>query len=248
MKSVPKITLTGHELVCSNLPTFTKKLDSGLLDGSPTANYKYAWSFNGNEIVGETNQTLTVNTAGTYTVAVANNEGCSRTRTFTVMASDKANITEVKIVDLSESNSISVSVAASLGDYVYALDDEISGFQSENVFSNINAGIHTLYIKDLNGCGVTSKEVGVLGIPAFFTPNNDGINDYWNIKGISANLNNQMIIYIFDRYGKLLKQINPLYEGWDGSLNGQQLPSDDYWYSLILKDGGMLKGHFTLKR
>lgn len=248
VKSVPKITLTGHELVCSNLPTFTKKLDSGLLDGSPTANYKYAWSFNGNEIVGETNQTLTVNTAGTYTVAVANNEGCSRTRTFTVMASDKANITEVKIVDLSESNSISVSVAASLGDYVYALDDEISGFQSENVFSNINAGIHTLYIKDLNGCGVTSKEVGVLGIPAFFTPNNDGINDYWNIKGISANLNNQMIIYIFDRYGKLLKQINPLYEGWDGSLNGQQLPSDDYWYSLILKDGGMLKGHFTLKR
>lgn len=248
VKSVPKITLTGHELICSNLPTFTKKLDSGLLDGSPTVNYKYAWSFNGNEIVGETNQTLTVNTAGTYTVAVANNEGCSRTRTFTVMASDKANITEVKIVDLSESNSISVSVAASLGDYVYALDDEISGFQSENVFSNINAGIHTLYIKDLNGCGVTSKEVGVLWIPAFFTPNNDGINDYWNIKGISANLNNQMIIYIFDRYGKLLKQINPLYEGWDGSLNGQQLPSDDYWYSLILKDGGMLKGHFTLKR
>ena len=245
---VPKIALTGDELVCSDLPSFTKVLDAGLLDGSPTTDYSYVWSFNGNTIARETNYTLTVNTEGLYTVTVSNKEGCSSTRTFTVVASDKANITEVKIVDLAESNSITVSVASSLGDYVYALDDEFGVYQKENVFSNVSAGIHTVYVKDLNGCGIESKEVAVLGIPNFFTPNNDGNNDYWNIKGANASFNSNTIIYIFDRYGKLVKQISPLTQGWDGTFNGQPLPASDYWYSIQLVDGRVVKGHFSLKR
>jgi gliding motility-associated-like protein len=245
---VPKIALTGDELVCSNLPSFTKDLDAGLLDSSSTTNYTYVWSFNGNTIAGETNYTLTVNTAGLYTVVVTTNEGCSRTRTFTVVASDKANITDVKIVDLAESNSITVSVASSLGDYVYALDDEYGSYQTDNVFTNVSAGIHTVYVKDLNGCGITPKELAVLGIPNFFTPNNDGKNDYWNIKGVNASFNANTIIYIFDRYGKLVKQISPQTPGWDGTFNGQQMPASDYWYSIQLEDSRVLKGHFALKR
>jgi gliding motility-associated-like protein len=245
---VPKIALTGDELVCSDLPSFTKVLDAGLLDGSPTTDYSYVWSFNGNIIVGETNSTLTINTAGLYTVQVTNAQGCFIMRTFTVVASDKAKITDVKIVDLAESNSIMVSVAASFGDYVYALDDENGSYQTDTIFTNVSAGIHTIYIKDLNGCGIESKEVAVLGIPNFFTPNNDGNNDYWNIKGANASFNANTIIYIFDRYGKLVKQISPQNQGWDGTFNGQPMPASDYWYSIQLEDGRVLKGHFALKR
>ena len=245
---VPKIALTGDELVCSDLPSFTKVLDAGLLDGSAKTDYSYVWSFNGNTIAGETNYTLTVNTAGLYTVQVTNAQGCSRTRTFTVVASEKAKITDVKIVDLAESNSIMVSVAVSLGDYVFALDDENGSYQTDTIFSNVSAGIHTIYIKDLNGCGIESKEVAVLGIPNFFTPNNDGSNDYWNIKGANASFNANTIIYIFDRYGKLVKQISPQNQGWDGTFNGQPLPTSDYWYSIQLEDSRVLKGHFALKR
>jgi gliding motility-associated-like protein len=245
---IPKIALTGDELVCSDLPSFTKVLDAGLLDGSPTTDYSYVWSFNGNAIAGETNYTLTVNTAGLYTVKVTNNQGCSRTRTFTVVASDKAKITDVKIVDLAELNSITVSVAASLGDYVYALDDENGNYQTDHVFENVSAGIHTVYIKDLNGCGIERKEVAVLGIPNFFTPNNDGNNDYWNIKGANASFNANTIIYIFDRYGKLVKQISPKDQGWDGTFTGQPMPASDYWYSIQLEDSRVVKGHFSLKR
>ena len=245
---VPKIALTGDELVCSNLPTFTKVLDAGLLDGSPTTDYSYVWAFNGTTIAGETDYTLTINKAGLYTVVVTNNQGCPRTRTFTVVASDKAKITDVKIVDLAESNSITVSVAASLGDYVYALDDENGSYQTDAIFTNVSAGIHTVYIKDLNGCGVEKKEVAVLGIPNFFTPNQDDYNDYWNIKGANASLNSKTIIYIFDRYGKLIKQISPQNRGWDGTFNGQPMPASDYWYAIQLEDGRMIKGHFALKR
>lgn len=244
---VPEINLLGDELVCSNLLTFTKVLDAGLLDGSAASNYNYVWSFNGNPIAGETNYSLTVNTAGLYTVQVTTSQGCSRTRTITVTASDIAKITDVNIEDLVESNSISVTVSGA-GDYVYGLDEENGAYQKENVFNNVRAGIHTVFVKDLNGCGVTPKEVAVLGIPDFFTPNDDGYNDYWNIKGVNASFNTNTIIYIFDRYGKLLKQISPLSQGWDGKLNSQQMPATDYWYSIQMDDGRNIKGHFALKR
>ncbi|WP_310379037.1 T9SS type B sorting domain-containing protein [Flavobacterium sp.] len=244
---VPKINLLGDELVCTNLPTFTKILDAGLLDATPTGNYSYVWSFNGSTLPGATNYSLIVNTAGLYTVKVTNNQGCSRTRTLTVVASDSAKITGITIVDLAVTNSISVTVSGA-GNYVYTLDDEFGTYQTESVFNNVTAGIHTVFVKDLNGCGVTPKEVAVLGIPNYFTPNNDGFNDYWNLKGVNAFFNSKTIIYIFDRYGKLIAQINPLTQGWNGIYNGQQMPATDYWYSVALEDGRVMKGHFALKR
>jgi gliding motility-associated-like protein len=80
------------------------------------------------------------------------------------------------------------------------------------------------------------------------SPNGDGFNDYWNIKGVNASFNAKTIIYIFDRYGKLITQIKPTSQGWNGTLNGQQMPATDYWYSVQLEDGRILKGHFSLKR
>jgi gliding motility-associated-like protein len=244
---VPNINLVGDELVCSNLPTFTKIIDAGIQDGSPIADYSYVWFFNGNRIEAAIDYTLTVNTEGIYTVEVTNNKGCSRMRTITVLASDIAKITDVNIIDLADSNSITISVSGS-GDYVYSLDNEYGDYQTEAIFSNINAGIHTVFVKDLNGCGIVPKEVAVLGIPDYFTPNQDGYNDTWNIKGVNTSFNAKTTVHIFNRYGKLLKEISPIGEGWNGTFNGQSLPSDDYWYSIELEDGRVMKGHFALKR
>lgn len=242
---VPEIELYGDELICSNNPLFTKEISAGLLDETTVSNYIYQWFLNNNQIIGETNYTLTVNTEGIYTVEVTNSNGCVRTRTITVTASNIATIENVQVVDLSDENSVTVLVTG-LGDYEYSLDNE--NFQTSNVFTNIEAGIYTVYVKDLNGCGVATEEISVLGIPNYFTPNGDGYNDYWNIKGINNRLNAETIIYIFDRFGKLVKQISPLGQGWDGSFNGNQMPSSDYWYSVQLEDGRVVKGHFSLKR
>lgn len=93
-----------------------------------------------------------------------------------------------------------------------------------------------------------SQTIAVIGIPKFFTPNGDGQNDYWNVKGVSVNFNANSTIYIYDRYGKLLKQITASSQGWDGTFTGQPLLSDDYWYTIQLDDGREAKGHFSLKR
>lgn len=243
---LPMVQLTGEELVCSDLPTFTKVIDAGLLDIGQKDNFSYSWTKDGNSIFNATNYELTVNQKGVYTVTTANTLGCAKTRTITVNASDKAKVT-VEVKDLSSENTITV-VATGAGDYVYALDQEFGEYQTSATFENVTSGIHTVYVKDLNGCGISAQEIAVLGIPNYFTPNQDGHNDTWNVKGVNGFFNAKTIIHIFDRYGKLISQISPTAEGWNGTYNGQQMVASDYWYSIELEDGRILKGHFALKR
>lgn len=248
---LPNINLNtdGSEdaLVCTNLPTFSVQLNAGINDGSPITNYTYVWKKDGAVLSGQTNYTLNVNSEGLYTVDVLTPQGCSRTRTIKVTASDIAKIESVEVVDLTDVNKVTINVSGQ-GDYEYSLDDASGPFISSNVFENIPSGIHTIYVNDKNGCGIVSKEVAVVGAPKYFTPNGDGYNDYWNVKGTNTTANSKSVIRIFDRYGKLLKQIFPNSNGWDGTFNGQPLPSDDYWYTVVLEDGREIKGHFALKR
>ena len=109
-------------------------------------------------------------------------------------------------------------------------------------------GFHTVTVFDVNGCGTVTKPISVLGAPHFFTPNGDGNNDYWNIKGADAQHYGKSIIQIYDRYGKLITQITPASRGWDGNYNGHQAISDDYWYYIQLDNGRTARGHFALKR
>jgi gliding motility-associated-like protein len=63
---------------------------------------------------------------------------------------------------------------------------------------------------------------------------------------VNASFNTNSIIFIYDRYGKLITKINTNSDGWDGTFNGNPLPSDD-WYTAKLQDGRETKGHFSLK-
>lgn len=247
----PKINLNSNgnedELVCSNQPTFFVKLNAGIQDGSLTSDYTYIWTKDNKVLVGESGPTLDVNAAGNYTVEVATLLGCSRTRKIKVTASDIAKIASIEIVDLSETNTVTVNVTGQ-GQYEYSLDESSGPFQLSNFFTSVPSGIHEVFINDINGCGTVSKTISVIGVPKYFTPNGDGYNDYWNVKGINTNFNSNSTIYIYDRYGKLLKQVIPTSQGWDGTFNGTPLPGDDYWFTIKLEDGRETKGHFSLKR
>jgi gliding motility-associated-like protein len=85
----------------------------------------------------------------------------------------------------------------------------------------------------------------------YFTPNGDGNNESWNIVGIERQPTAK--IYIFDRYGKLLKQLDPSGPGWDGTYRGVQMPSDDYWFVVEFTEPTTgqkkeFRSHFSLKR
>ena len=84
--------------------------------------------------------------------------------------------------------------------------------------------------------------VTIWQFPRFFTPNNDGFNDFWKIK-----TNKTIIVDIFDRYGKLIKQLKTN-DNWDGTFNNAALPATDYWFVVYYNENKTFKSHFALKR
>ena len=248
---LPKIDLNvdGHDdgLICRNRQDSQLLIDAGIAAGIPETDYTYQWYLDNSILNGETSSTLTVSVGGNYTVEVTDSAGCSRVRKVKVSVSETATIENVAIVDLTENNSVQVITTGS-GDYVYSLDYD-NAYQDSNYFSDVAGGVHQVYVKDLNGCGTTGPvEVYVLSVPEFFTPNGDGYNDTWNIRGIGGKTNRTAVIYIFDQFGKLLKEIGPYGDGWDGTFNGREMPGDDYWYSITIDGNRVVKGHFALKR
>lgn len=203
--------------------------------------FTYLWS------TGETTPTVQVSSPGIFTVTVTNNFGCSAVKTITLTASDAATIEEVLVEDLTGPNRIEIVVSGA-GDYEFALDFAQGPYQDSAVFNDVLSGFHTVFVRDKNGCGITSAEVAVLGIPKFFTPNGDGFNDTWQLRGLPPELVPGTKIYIFDRYGKLLKDLAPNGPGWDGRYRNQLMPSTDYWYRIVTADGRTARGHFSLKR
>jgi gliding motility-associated-like protein len=242
---IPKIKLKADELVCSDNPLFTKTLTAGLIDDSTASSFTYQWYLNGSILSNATGYELIVNSEGVYTVEVSNSSGCKSERTITVVSSSIASINETVIVDFSDNNSITV-IASGSGIYEYSLDG--INFQSSPVFNSILPGVYVIYVKDLNGCGMITSTVNILGVPKYFTPNGDGFNEDWNIIGFSTNNSISAIVSIYDRFGRLLTSFNPKNQGWNGTINGSLLPSTDYWYVIQLSDGRNIKGHFCLKR
>ena len=234
--------LSGNEtfIYCLNDFPQTITLESGTTN---QGNLTYEWYLNGNNLF-LNSESIQINEVGTYTVVAINNNDCSASREITVNPSNIATIESVVVNDGIENNTIAINVSGE-GDYEYALDYGV--YQDEPFFSNILADTHVLLIRDKNGCGVITDEVAVFGFPKFFTPNGDGINDTWNPKGISAKTM-AIRIKIFDRYGKLIKEIGSSGNSWDGTFNGKLLQTDDYWYIATLPNGKAFTGHFTLKR
>lgn len=235
---LPQVSIETEGVLCANQTNRSVTLNAIV---ASSGNYQFSWSPNR-----ATSQNITIFQPDDYTVTVTNvATGCMQTATAHVEASQAPIVQTLNVVDLVQVNSITVMVSGN-GDYWYSLDDGI--YQQSNFFDNVLPGQHTVSIQDNNGCGTVEQTVFVLGIPKYFTPNGDGFQDYWQIRGLDPKISAPIKIYIFNRYGKLLKQMSALGEGWDGTYNGKLLPGDDYWYSIQFTDGRSAKGHFTLKR
>ncbi|MFD2891522.1 choice-of-anchor L domain-containing protein [Flavobacterium chuncheonense] len=202
-----------------------------------------AYSWNTNPV--QTTASISVAQPGNYSVTLTNADGCSKVKTFTVISSDAATLQKITINDFSDNNSVTI-IATGSGDYEYSLDGV--HYQDTPYFDGLNPGSYTAYVKDKNGCGVVESTFYILDYPKFFSPNDDGHHDIWNISNLKKSGLENSKIYIFDRYGKLLKQIGKNESGWDGTFNGTKLPSSDYWFVLELPNGRVIKNHFTLIR
>lgn len=246
VNKLPEPTLTDG-IICYN--TFTNELISPhtISSGLPSGQYSFQWFNEANTLVG-TATNYTAQAPGNYTLIVKRNStGCTAAPvTVTIRPSEPGVVTYTQTANFSDNPSVTIHAEGS-GNYVYQLDN--GNFQTSNVFNNLSSGTHTITVKDVNGCGETTQSILIVNYPHFFTPNNDGANDTWNIKDLAMQQDSRIAIY--DRYGRFIKQISPSGEGWDGTFAGQLMPSTDYWFVITYFEDGVtkeFKAHFAMKR
>jgi len=198
------------------------------------SNVTYLWS------TGETTESIIVTASGVYSVTVSNALNCSSLKTITVIQK-----TAPIIEDILVSGTTATIILTNTGDFEYSIDG--INFQNSPIFTVVEGGLYTAYAREKNQCGSDNQTFIVLTIPSFFSPNNDGYNDFWLIKGMT--FYSKAKVNIFDRYGKLLKQLNQQNNSWDGTLEGKKLPASDYWFVLTVPEiNREIKGHFSMIR
>lgn len=177
---------------------------------------------------------------------------CPTSQIFTVSFSEAPIIEQIGVTEDASGLRFEVRVSGS-GDYEFALDDVIGPYQDSAVFRGLQPGSHTVYVRDKGGCGrdeeTVIQDITVEGFPKFFTPNGDGVNDYWQFIPPRDTPDNLVApILIFDRYGTFLAQIEAGSQGWNGLFNGRPLPESNYWFRTRSPEGKKLQGYFLLKR
>ncbi|MFO7702554.1 MAG: T9SS type B sorting domain-containing protein, partial [Psychroflexus maritimus] len=244
--------LTGELTDPDNLPI----LDTGLDD----VDYEFVWFLDGEELNDETSSSLIAFMPGLYEVEVTDTAYSLKTDCFKTSQAEiiesSAPLFEVNALSspFDGDHTIEIVNIQGSGDYEFSVDGGAwipQNNQEQIIVSGLEIGQISVIGRDRNGCGEEIRNVNLIDYPKFFTPNNDGFNDTWNVVGLENQP--EANIYIFDRYGKLLKQIKPSGEGWDGTYNGKPMPSNDYWFKVEYisprtGNKNTFKSNFTLKR
>lgn len=250
----PEINFPDTVSICKNQTPFSITTEDNA-EG-------YRWfqvDENDSETLISTDATVTFSEIGRYRYEAYNTASqsgttieCSNTKFFEVVASEIASNLMLNVI--SQNGDLEIQVQHDgIGDYEYAIDDSSGAYQESAIFQNVILGNHIFYVRDKNGCGIAElkfeQDLTVEGFPTFFTPNGDGINDYWQIlPSVNGEELEVGTIEIYDRFGLLIAQIEPNSIGWNGTFNGQTLPASDYWFKTISSKNRVIQGHFSLKR
>ncbi|MFV0247998.1 MAG: T9SS type B sorting domain-containing protein, partial [Tenacibaculum sp.] len=206
----------------------------------------------------ESSELLSSNDTGVFTnIAPGNNyyvqaehiiEGCS----ITTNISGIPNLQALSLaIDNTKKNKLIAQGKFGLPPYQYSFDD--GSFSFENEITILKTKDYKIVVKDSRGCQTASVIRGEyisIEVPNIFTPDGDGVNDYWY--PINVEDYHDVRVFIYDRYARMINTFEGMHQGWDGTYQGKELPSGDYWYTISFKElSGEQKrfmGHFTLYR
>ncbi|KAA2216567.1 T9SS type B sorting domain-containing protein [Maribacter flavus] len=232
---LPQMDMEERYVICPDSPDLV--IDGGVFES-------YSWrDANGTEIGNQA--TLDITNLGDYSLTVTqttNGITCENTAYFEVVSSGAPETLEVDLNGFSDEVQLEL-LATGTGEFEYSIDGE--NYQSSSSF-RVFPGQYTVYVRDIYDCRTLTEEVTAMGYQRFFTPNGDNVHEFWHI--IGAEMYTDAQLFIYDRYGKLLKQLPINSEGWDGTYLGQPMPASDYWFRFVYDQNQVFTGHFTLKR
>jgi len=237
VNALPELLIEDTFVICDNEP--------GLALSRTETFDLWEWEDPTGTIISNTSDAY-LSLEGNYVLTIGeiqNGMMCTNSYAFELKRSEPPAIQKVDFADWSDNNYIEVQASGG-GNFEYSIDG--IHFQDNPLFQFISGGVYEATVRDKAGCGIDFKTVVLIDYKKVFTPNGDGYNDYWQIEGIEAFPDASIRIY--DRYGKVLKQLTPQSVGWDGTFNTKTMPSNDYWFEVDLGNGRSYKNHFTLKR
>lgn len=200
--------------------------------GTPV--YTYVWSNGANT------QNLENVEAGEYSVLVVDNNGCSFQGEIVVGQPDQIVISaDVKSLTCRDSHDgeITIEVSGGIPPYDYSW----SNGETNKDINELFGGIYEISVQDDHDC-IMEKEyeilipdLGCIWIPSAFTPNDDGINDFWDIN--NSFLYPDIEVQVFNIWGKIVFESSGYKSPWDGMFNGQMVPSGTYYYIVNTNNG-----------
>ena len=182
---------------------------------------------------------------GNHYIAIVHANGCIETVEFFIENYEPLTLT----LEQSNINEITAIAQGGRTEYTFYLDGIDKG--ANNTFQIRNTGTYEVRVIDANGCEAIATiylEFMDIEISNFFTPNGDVMNDTWNIQ--NAEYFPDLTVKIYDRYGRVVAVLSNV-EGWDGTYEGNELPTGDYWYVVQFNEKEYQReflGHFTLYR
>lgn len=245
------LTLTNGVICVDNITGALLK-SYKIISGLNPAVYTIKWYLNG--VLMGTGPNYTAVQEGTYDVVIIKNtpdigNDCGYNPTTVVVEKSSGAIATVTVSGAFEDTiDVTVNVTGGIGNYEFQIDG--GSFQTDAVFHDVASGTHIINVVDTKGeCSKVSLLAHVIKYPNYFTPNSDSYHDTWNIPDLA--FQPDAVIYIYDRYGKFIKELRADGPGWDGNYNGNPLPSTDYWFQVFYKLNGTsqeFRSHFSMKR
>ena len=183
---------------------------------------------------------------GPHYLAISHANGCVQTIDFEIESFEPLTLT----LEQRNINEITALAEGGVGPYTFYFDADDNG--DDNTYYITESGVFTVRVVDASGCEALAQiemEFIDIEIPNYFTPDGDGNNDFWipnNLEGFP-----EILIKIYDRYGRVVDELAFGHQGWDGTYDGRDLPTGDYWYTIKLngeRDKREFVGHFTLYR
>ncbi len=236
-----------EKAISLDVPTDTSLCEGGevklSVDGSK--GYQYIWTIDGDTV--SKNYKFTYDGDEPANVKLESKSSiCSESYDFAINVVPTPHIVSV---EESGANAFEVVAEGGSGAYLFDFGD---GYQPSSTLSPATYGrTYKVKVKDELGCesDTTIKTPTYeLEFPVSFTPNGDGENDVWEINNIDKYPG--ATVKIFDRFGKKLCDMKAAeMDAWDGTYNGRDLPSTDYWYEIQIDEiDKTYIGHFTLIR
>ncbi len=210
---------------------------------------------------GSTVETITDLAAGIYPVVITQPAtNCAITDSFRVIQPDSMNINATSIADTCalQKGSIRTEVSGGTAPYSFAWTSTKGNIPNDANISNLLSDSYSLTVTDAKGCNdtmtvpVAEGPCNIIVIYDVITPNGDGANDNWIIKGIEEYPNNT--VQIFDKWGDVVYEKQGYKNDWYGQGIKNELPDGTYYYLVKLnepsKTGGETEfaGSLLIKR